>query len=131
MIRVMKKYSTVIEFLADLEPSERDQVEALRKIIMSNLDVTEHVKWNAPSYVFDGEDRITFNTHGDEIKILIHMGATRKEDKNAKPILEDPAGIIKWNSNIRGTISFKDMDDIINKHPAFVDILKRWLAINI
>jgi len=129
MIRVMKQYFTVTEFLTDLEPGKRDQVEALRKIILSNSGVSEHIKWNAPSYVYDGEDRITFNMYGDEIKILVHMGAIRKEDKKAKPILQDPADIIKWSSDIRGIISFHDMNDILIKCSDFTDVLKRWLAI--
>lgn len=126
----MKKYSTVTEFLTDLEPNKRDQVDALRKIILDNAGVTEHIKWNAPSYVYDGEDRITFNMYGEDIKILVHMGTKRKEDRKAKPVLDDPAGIIKWSSNIRGIISFKDIDDIASKRLALTDILKRWLAMN-
>lgn len=126
----MKKYTTVAEILDDLSPDKRKQVEALRDIIMVSGSVSEHVKWNSPSYVHDNEDRITFNLHGSDIKILIHMGATRKEDKNGKPILDDATGIVTWSSDIRGIISFKNMDDISTKRLEFIDVLKRWLAVD-
>ena len=36
-------------------------VEQLRVAILdSNDDITEHVKWNAPSFRYAGEDRATF-----------------------------------------------------------------------
>ncbi|HMI09972.1 MAG TPA: DUF1801 domain-containing protein [Candidatus Saccharimonadales bacterium] len=125
----MKTYTTVSEFLDDLDTGKRRQVEALRKIILDCVPVTEHVKWNSPSYVYKDEDRITFNLHGDDIKILIHMGATRKEDKKAKPIMDDETGLIKWSSNMRGIIAFKDMDDLTAKKQDFENILQRWLEV--
>ena len=125
----MKKYSDVNEFLDDLDDETRKQVNALREIIIASIPVTEHIKWNAPSYVFDGEDRITFNVRGTTIKILIHMGATRPEDKSAKPVLADKTGIIKWQSNIRGIIEFEGVDDISFQRNDFVDILKRWVSV--
>ena len=125
----MKKYKTVAEFMDDLSPVQRKQVVILRKTILATGPVMERIKWNAPSYVFNGEDRITFNMHGDDIKILIHMGATRPEDKSSEPIMHDEAGIVSWNSDIRGTISFKNLDDVLQKLPDFTEVIRRWLAI--
>ncbi len=127
----MKKYIAVEEFLEDLNEVRRQQVQALRKIILS-LDpvLAEHIKWNAPSYVFNGEDRITFNTHyPDKIVVLIHMGATKKEDKNAVPVMKDDSGLIQWNSDIRGTLSFSSIDEIQDNEVALHAIFKNWLAI--
>jgi uncharacterized protein YdeI (YjbR/CyaY-like superfamily) len=126
----MKQYKDVAEFLNDADSERRMQIDALRQLIMATIPVTEHIKWNAPSYVYNGEDRVTFNTHGTDIKILIHMGATTKEDKLATPVLSDEADIVNWNSNIRGTISFESMADIRKKKPAFIDVLTRWVEIS-
>lgn len=39
----------------------KEGVEQLRAAILdSNDDITEHVKWNAPSFRYAGEDRATF-----------------------------------------------------------------------
>ena len=127
----MNKYLTVDEFLNDLPEDRRQQVEALRSIIKSvNPALTEHIKWNSPSYVLDGEDRITFNMHySDQTMILLHMGATRKENKKADPIMNDETGLIKWNSDIRGTLAFSSLDDITNSQADIIKVLTAWLSL--
>jgi len=124
-------YTSVDEFLSELSDDRRQQVEALRTIIKNiNPNLTEHIKWNSPSYVLDGEDRITFNMHyPDQTMILIHMGATRKEDKKGTPILSDDLGLVKWNSDIRGTLSFKTLDEIVANEDKIITLLKNWLSI--
>jgi len=127
----MNKYVTVDEFLNDLNEDRRQQVEALRTIIKNvNSDLTEHIKWNSPSYIFDGEDRITFNMHyPDQTMVLIHMGATRKENKKVDPIMKDTTGLIKWNSDIRGTLAFSGLDDIANSQADITKVLSTWLLL--
>ncbi|MBL8159259.1 DUF1801 domain-containing protein [Candidatus Saccharibacteria bacterium] len=128
----MQKYTTVEEFLSDLDAGKRQQVEALRDLILkTEPTLVEHIKWNAPSYVLDGEDRITFNLMNKQgvVKLVLHMGATRKEDKKGAPIMQDESGLIAWSSDIRGMITFNTMDDI-NAHSAPLQkIISNWLAI--
>ena len=125
----MKKYKTVAEFMDDLSAAQRKQVVVLRKSILAAAPVMERIKWNAPSYVYNGEDRITFNMHGDDIKVLLHMGAKRPEDKTKAPVMHDATGLVEWNSDIRGTISFKDINDVLQKQADFNEVVKQWLAI--
>ena len=127
----MNKYLTVDEFLNDLNEDRRQQVEALRTIIKTvNSDLTEHIKWNSPSYILDGEDRITFNMHyPNQTMVLLHMGATRKENKKADPIMNDETGLIKWNSDIRGTLAFSSLDDITNSQADITKVLTAWLSL--
>ncbi len=125
----MNTYHTVKDFLDDLSVEKRDQVEILRSIILETVSVEEHIKWNSPSYVYEGEDRITFNLHGNDVKILIHCGATRKEDKAGVPVLADDRGIVHWSSDIRGMITFIDKHDIEEKREAFIAVLTSWLKI--
>jgi len=127
----MNKYLTVDEFLNDLTDDRRQQVEALRSIIKAvNPELTEHIKWNSPSYVLDGEDRITFNMHyPDQTMLLVHMGATRKETKKADPIMKDETGLIKWNSDIRGTLAFRSLGDIAQSEANITKLLSAWLLL--
>jgi hypothetical protein len=111
----MQKYKTIEEFLDDLDADKRLQVNALRDIILeSNGALKEHIKWNAPSYVLDGEDRITFNLMNKQqvVKLVFHVGATRKEDKKGAPVMRDESGLIEWISDIRGIITFTSTEDI-------------------
>ena len=127
-----KKYKTVDEFLSDLNDEKVSQVNELREIILSaNEGITEHIKWNSPSYIFDHEDRITFNVVNKEnkVKLVLHMGAIRKETKGGTPVIEDTTGLISWNSDIRGMISFDSTEDIVAKKEQLTDVIQRWLQV--
>jgi len=127
----MNKYTTIEEFLADLSDDRRQQVEAIREIVtQANSSLTEHIKWNSPSYILDGEDRITFNMHyPDQTMLVLHMGATRKEDKKADPIMKDETGLIKWSSDSRGYLSFKSINEIEDRKSQLTKTLTDWLTI--
>jgi hypothetical protein len=128
----MKKYTTIDEFLADQDASKLEQIELLRSIIKKvDPDLTEHIKWNAPSYVLDGEDRVTFNLMNKEgvVKLILHKGATRQENKKGVPVLTDDKELVSWQSDIRGIMSFTDVTGIKTRQADIADIIKRWLAI--
>ena len=128
----MQKYKTLEEFFADLDDEKRLQVEMLRDLILkTEPHLEEHLKWNAPSYVYDGEDRITFNLMNKQgvIHLVLHMGATRKEDKKGTPIMEDKSGLITWSSDIRGMVTFTDVADIKTKLDQLRIIITNWLAV--
>ena len=128
----MQKYPTLEAFLDDLDSAKRLQVDTLRKLIHSaNPQLEEHIKWNAPSYVLDGEDRITFNLMNKQgvVKLVLHMGAVRKENKKGSPVMQDESGLVEWSSDIRGMITFTTIEDINSHHTALTKIIKDWLSI--
>lgn len=126
-------HTSVDDLVSALDAATHAQVQLLRDIIGSlGVDLTEHVKWNAPSYVLDGEDRITMNLRNKEgvVKLVLHMGATRPEDKKGAPVLTDDEGLVEWASDIRGLIAFANADDIRAREPALRRVLTRWLGID-
>lgn len=128
----MQKYTSVNQFLNDLPEAKRTQVDALRALITNTLPTAvEHIKWNAPSYVIDGEDRITFNILNKEglVKLVLHMGALRKEDGKAAPVYTDTSSLITWVSDIRGYITITDTAMIADNKQSLQKILKDWVAI--
>ena len=128
----MKKYKTTAEFFADQETEKLEQVMAIREVLFNaEPKLIESIKWNAPNYSFHGEDRITFNLMNKEskVKIIIHMGATKKEDKQGEPAITDPDGLVEWNSDIRGMILFNDMEDVKAKRSKFKKLIKSWLLV--
>ncbi len=130
----MKKYKDLTEFLNDLEPEKRTQVDELRSIILGlGLELQENIKWNAPNYNYKGVDRITFNLMNkeDKVKIVIHMGTAKKEDKKGEPILKGVADYISWNSDIRATITFDSVEDIKKKTKDLKTLLTKWLKLEV
>ena len=130
----MNKYKTIDEFLDDQIPERLAEINMIRSLILkSEPALAELIKWNAPSYVYKGEDRITFNllNKQNQLRLLIHMKKKKKEDKKAKPILIEDEGIVEWNSDIRGTIVFDGISDIESKKLSLQKVIKRWLAISV
>lgn len=128
----MQKYKTIEEFLGDLDANKRQQVDTLRALILKTVpQLQEHIKWNAPSYVLDGEDRITFNLMNKQgvVKLIFHMGATRKENKKGAPVMQDDNGLLEWSSDIRGMITFTTIEDINTNLTPLSKIVEDWLSI--
>lgn len=130
----MQKYKTVNDFLNDLDADKRKIVDILRKLILETEPrLEEHIKWNAPSYVFDGEDRITFNLMNKRgvVRLVFHMGAARKENRNGSPVMKDSSGLIEWNSDIRGMVSFDGLEEVNSSKSSLKDIITNWLSITV
>ena len=124
-------FGTVDEFLAAQTNDVRAQVQLLREIIRgSSDDLAEHIKWNSPSFVFNGDDRITLNARGaGPVRVVLHQGATTPEDKGAAPEFDgDPTGLLTWHSNIRASLSVSSVDEITTHRDAIDRILRAWLA---
>lgn len=128
----MEKYKTVDDFLDGLDQDTQNQVNKLRQYILEEVPaLKEHIKWNAPSYTKDSEDRITFNTKNKEqaVKIVFHMGSKRKEDKKGKPILKGTT-LIEWASDIRGYMTFNSLEEITSNEKEIKRTIREWLAVS-
>lgn len=128
----MQKFSTIDQFLASLPADKKEQVQLLRAIIAAtHPGLEEHIKWNAPSFMLDGDDRITFNLLNKEnaVKLVLHMGVGRKENKAGAPVMAEDSGLVSWQSDIRGVLMFAGAADIESKREAVASIISRWLAI--
>jgi hypothetical protein len=103
-------------------------VQQLRDAILhSNEQITEHVKWKAPSFCHNGEDRVTFRLHpGDRIQLIFHRGAKVRTD-SGDFTFEDSTGLLKWLANDRAVVTLDDMADVEVKQAALVDLVNRWV----
>ena len=125
----IKSKNQVDEFLINLDHPLKKEIEHVRKIILeTDKELTEHIKWNAPSYCHHGEDRITFNLRGKNSFLLIfHRGAKVRDNKSNDPLFEDPTGLLTWASSDRAIAEFGNMDDVVTKTPALKTIIRTWL----
>lgn len=124
-----KAPATVDAFLANLEHPLKDGIVALRKTILGvDSEITEQIKWNAPSFCYGGDDRITFrippNGKGG-LQLIFHRGAKSKDSTDFKFV--DPSGLVEWATPDRGVVTFKESDEIATKTPKLVKLIKAWL----
>ena len=118
----------VDEFLDNLSHPLREGVIAMRAAILaSDEQITEHIKWNAPSFCYRGDDRVTFRLHpANRFQIVFHRGATVRED-SGDFVFEDDSGLLRWVADDRATVTFEDMAEIDAKQAALVEIVGRWM----
>ena len=96
-------------------------------MILGALDgVDEHIKWNAPSFRIDGDDRITLglNPKGG-VRAVLHRGVKAKDATGF--VFEDDSGLIKWATPDRGVVTFKDAAAVEAHAETFAALSRRWL----
>lgn len=124
-----RQQEDVDAFLGELQHPLKAGVEQLRAAVLASDDrITEHVKWNAPSFCFDGVDRVTFRLQpGDRLQLVLHRGAKVRDDVDEFRF-DDPTGMVEWVTADRGVVTFADLADVEARRDAVVDLVGRWVA---
>jgi hypothetical protein len=119
---------TVDRFMAELDHPLKAGIEQLRAAILASNDgITEHVKWNAPSFRYADVDRVTFRLQpGDRLQLVLHRGATVRDDA-ADFRFDDDSGLLDWVASDRAVVTFRDLDDVAARQAAVVDVVNRWV----
>jgi hypothetical protein len=119
----------VNKFLADLDHPLKPEIIEIRKIILSShAQLTEHIKWKAPSFCFNGDDRVTMKLFPPKnIQLIFHRGAKVKVQP-AKPLISDDKGLLKWLANDRAVMTFETMDEIKTRANDLTGTIGKWIA---
>lgn len=124
-----KAQVTVQSFLDNLDHPLKDGIVALRTAILgAHSDLTEQIKWNAPSFCLGGDDRITFRIPPKGkpgVQLIFHRGAKSKDSSNFK--FTDPSNLVEWAASDRGVVTFTNTTDIKKHKTQFVALVKAWL----
>ena len=112
-------------YIEETDHPLKNEIIALRKIILAlDSDITEHIKWNAPSFCVNGEDRFTFKLNSPQaVDIVFHRGAKVKVMPEGR-LIEDPNGLLKWATNDRAVATFTNMNDIQNNEFILTELIK-------
>ena len=120
--------SNVEAFIAAMEPTlAREAVAAVRRLVLAAHEgVTEHIKWNGPSFCHGGDDRITVGLdRTGAVRVVLHRGAKVKDASNF--VFEDEDGLVKWAARDRGVVMFADLADVEARGVAFSRLAHRWI----
>lgn len=123
----MPKNPTVAVYLAALRHGRADEVERLRALILgAHPDLTEQIKWNAPSFSVDGDDRVTMRlAPGDIIELIFHRGAKVRDTTGFS--FADESGLIRWLAPDRGAVRLADAADLEAKASAITTLVRNWV----
>lgn len=121
------KFATVEAYRRALTDDQLIVVDTLRALAAASADgVTEHIKWNAPSFCIDGDDRITLGLSPKGApRVVLHRGVRSKDMSGF--VFDDPAGLVEWQAIDRGVMSFASIEDLTHRKNAVGDIFARWM----
>jgi hypothetical protein len=113
----------VNEFMDQLEHPFKAEVQAVREIIMNvNSQITEQIKWNAPTFSYKGYIA-TFNLHSKNAKkhvhLVFHNGA----------ILSNESGLLEGDYPDRRMVYFSSMEDVQAKKAALEAAVREWMKL--
>ena len=106
----------VDEFMGKLDHPFKAEVEMVREIIKNvNRDITEQIKWKAPSFSYQGEYLVTFNLWEKGcIHLVFHNPMISKVKSN----------LLEGDYDHRRMAYFSDRNDILAKKSALEKALK-------
>ena len=102
----------------------------IRKLILgADSGITEHIKWNSPSFCHGGDDRITFNIRPNrELLLVFHRGAKVKDRRGEGRLFDDKTGQLKWITDDRATVAIAGHDDLNSKKADLEKVVRQWIA---
>lgn len=121
--------NAVDEFINDLDHPLKETVIKLRELILkTEPHLTEQVKWNAPSFCYNGDDRITMNlSKKDQLLLIFHLGAKSRDERKLETIIKDPGKTMEWLSSNRAVMRFRSTADLKNREAALKNNITGWL----
>jgi hypothetical protein len=125
---VGERSAEVDAFVAALDHPFKAEIMELRLAILdSNADIDEHIKWNAPSFLYGGEDRVTFRLQpGRTFQVILHRGAKVRADTQDFTF-EDHSGLLVWVATDRGVVRFPSPRSAANQRKDVVALVNRWV----
>jgi hypothetical protein len=119
----------VDRFMSELDHPLKVAIERLRTAILdSNDQITGHIKWNAPSFRYAGEDRVTFRLYPENrVQLIFHRGAKVKSDAEDFTF-DDDTGLLRWVADDRAVVALRDVKDAEAKQRDLVEAVNRWVV---
>jgi hypothetical protein len=127
-----KGLNPVDDFISKLEHPLKDLVLQLRDLILkTDPHLTEQVKWNAPSFCYNGDDRITMNlSKKDQVLLIFHLGAKSRDERNLDTVIKDPGKTMEWLSSNRAVMRFRSTADLKTREAALKNNITEWLKVS-
>ena len=98
-------------------------------LVQRVTEISEHIKWNAPSFRYGGEDRVTFRLQpGNRFQLIFHRGAKVRAD-TADFVFQDGTGLLTWLTPDRGLVEFLDLQSVESRRADVVALVNRWVLV--
>lgn len=113
--------TAVDEFMGRLDHPHKAEVQEIRGLIKGvNPGITEQIKWNAPTFSFEGGYLVTFNLRAiDRVHLVFHD----------PEIVNIKSELLEGTMPGRRMAYFADMTDVLAKRAALEDVIRELVAL--
>jgi hypothetical protein len=109
---------TVDAWFEAYDNPQKDLVQAVRDVVLgADERVTECIKWQAPTFVFQGNIASFFPRAKKHVSLMFHTGAS----------LPDPAGILEGDGDTARSLKVMDAADLAAKKGAIEALIRAWV----
>ena len=120
----------VAELIGKLEKPVAEAVELIRQIFLSIDGISEQIKWNSPSFYYNGEmkafdpkeykrDIAVANLHRGRLMLVFPTGAK----------VNDTTGLLEGSyTDGRRIVNFEDAEDVKAKEDSLRKVILEWLS---
>lgn len=121
---------SVEAYLAGVDPASRPALDALRAVAAAaHPGLVEEIKWNAPSFSFAGQDRVTLGLERKGgLRLVLHRGAAVQETSDFR--FTDDSGLARWLAPDRGVVQLADAAEVARCADALQGLIRRWIEAN-
>jgi hypothetical protein len=118
---------SVPAFLDDLTHARKAEILRLRDIILAaDPGLSERVKWNAPSFGYGEQDRITFRLQpADRVELIFHRGAKPRDSEGFA--FQNAGGLLRFVAVDRAVLTFADAADVEAKASRLPELVRAWM----
>ncbi len=119
---------TVDDFMGTLvHPLKSEMAAVLQLIRGANPEISDGIKWNAPSF-FYREWFATVNIRSnDAVQIILHLGAKARVDITGRIVIDDPGNLLQWLGKDRASVKFANMQAVRENGELFQTIISQWI----
>lgn len=120
-----KPEADVAAFTKALDHPLKKEIEAVRKTILAAGDISEGIKWNAPSFRTADDFATMHLRSASDVQIIFHTGAKAK-GKVMQGKVADPAGLLRWLAKDRAMASLGAGAALRANLPALTALTRAW-----
>jgi hypothetical protein len=98
---------------------QKELVQAVRAVMLGADDrVTETIKWQAPTFMYQGNIASFFPKATRHVSLMFHTGAS----------LPDPDGILEGDGEVSRVVKIADAADLAAKADSLRAVVRAWIA---
>ena len=119
--------AVVATLLATLDHPLHAVIVQVRALILSaDNQITEHIKWKAPSFCYHGDDRVTMRLYPvEQIQLVFHRGVKVKDATTFA--FADPGGRLRWQAADRATVTLQSVQEVDAQAAELAEVVRRWM----